>query len=390
MEQMTNKIRSIFHDRFETNPEIICSPGRVNLIGEHTDYNKGFVLPAAIDKYILLAMARNEQQKIRLYSVDMDSGYFETEVAREYKKAEINWSNYIIGVVDELEKAGHVIGGFDCVFGGNIPIGAGLSSSAALESGVVFGLNRLYDLGLTRLEMITIAMQAENRFVGVQCGIMDQFACINGKKNSVIKLDCSSLEFQRYPFDRKDIRIMLCDTKVRRELATSEYNIRREQCEEGVDTLRKYYPSINYLRDVSMPQLEKHEKDFDPVVYRRCCYVLLENSRVLKSCEDLMNQDFSSVGRRMYQSHYGLRDDYEVSCPELDILVKASESMEGVLGARMMGGGFGGCTINLVLHDKIDHIASNIEQYYHRQMGIMPDIHVVAIGEGTHLISGNS
>ncbi|MEX0680534.1 MAG: galactokinase [Balneolales bacterium] len=386
MNAFLKKIKYTFIQRFSENPLLIYSPGRVNLIGEHTDYNKGYVLPAAIDKMMILAMAPNDQNIIRLNAVDMDSGYMEIPVVPTFKKSDTVWANYILGVVDQLSKAGHRIGGFDCVFGGNIPIGAGLSSSAALECGMVFGLSELYHLDLSSLEMAQIAMKAENQFVGVQCGIMDQFASIHGEKNRVIKLDCRSLEFERFPFEREDIRIMLCDTKVRRELAGTEYNIRRQQCEDGAAILRKYDPSVQTLRDVSFSLLEKHRNILDPVVYRRCRYVLEENQRVLDGCEDLLKQDFVAFGKQMYQSHYGLRDDYEVSCDELDLLVEASQPMDHILGARMMGGGFGGCTINLVLHENLEQTANELREAYSNQTGYSPDIYVTSIGEGTHVI----
>ncbi len=385
--ELIKKIERSFRSRFRKDPLLIESPGRVNLIGEHTDYNHGFVLPAAIDRIIVLAMARNEQDLIRLHAADMDSGCVEIPVQNSYKKNDPGWANYVLGVVDQLAKAGHVTGGFDCVFGGNIPIGAGMSSSAALESGVVFGLSELFDLGLSRLEMTRIAQRAENHFVGVQCGIMDQFASLHGKKNCVIKLDCRSLDFELYPFDRDDVRIMLCDTNVRRELAGSEYNIRRQQCEEGAAALHKHDPSIHSLRDVSFSLLEEHKNDLDPVVYRRCRYVLEENRRVQMGCEDLSKNDFVSFGKRMYQSHYGLRDDYEVSCPELDLLVEAAEKQEGVLGSRMMGGGFGGCTINLVIQDRAEQVVEEITQYYHERMGTSPGVYIANIGDGTRLLS---
>ncbi|TVQ11765.1 MAG: galactokinase [Balneolaceae bacterium] len=390
MDELQDSVRSAYSGRFDNEPIMVCAPGRVNLIGEHTDYNKGFVLPAAIDKAIILAMSKNNLGLIRLLSVDMSPDYVEIPVAESYDKNEVSWANYLIGVVSELQKAGHRIGGFDCSFGGDVPIGAGLSSSAALESGVAFGLSDLFGLNLTKLEMTKIAMQAENNFVGVKCGIMDQFASLHGKKDSVIKLDCRSLGYEYYPFRWHDVRILLCDTMVRRTLAGSEYNIRRKQCEEGVAIIKKVYPEVNSLRDVTTEQLESQREKMDAVVYRRCLYVLNENKRVAAACEDLLSEDLKSFGEKMYQSHHGLKENYEVSCYELDVLVDATEGLDGVLGARMMGGGFGGCTINLVTISKLEETRASIRDYYFEKTGKEPGFHVVKIGNGTHLLTEDS
>lgn len=387
MNTLLTKIQDSYYRYFTGEPVLVHSPGRVNLIGEHTDYNKGFVLPAAIDKVIFLAMSRNNLGLIRLHSVDMEPDYFETPVADTYKKTGVDWADYIIGVADQLQKAGHDVGGFDCAFGGNIPIGAGLSSSAALEGGVVFGLSHLFDFDLSLLEMTKTAMRAENKFVGVQCGIMDQFASLHGKRGKAIKLDCRSLEYELYPFKWDHIRVLLCDSQVRRALAGSEYNVRRQQCEQGVDLISQTDPLVRSLRDVSFEQLDSHKEQMDEVVYRRCRYVLDENKRVADACTHLLDGDLTGFGQKMYRSHYGLRDDYEVSCRELDILVDATEQLDGVLGARMMGGGFGGCTINLVSMDKLDETVEQIRSYYLEKTGKEPGFHVVKIGEGTHLLT---
>jgi len=378
-------VRSGFLTYFTGNPLIICSPGRVNLIGEHTDYNMGFVLPAAIDKAIFLALVPNDKNMIRLHSTDMEPAYFETPITENYQKTGVNWADYIIGVVDQLQKAGHGVGGFDCAFGGDVPIGAGLSSSAALEGGIAFGLSELFNFGLTRLEMTKISMQAENQFVGVNCGIMDQFASLHGQNGSVIKLDCRSLDYKYYPFTWDSVRVLLCDTKVRRTLAGSEYNVRRAQCEAGVSVIQKTHNDVKSLRDVTLEMLKTHKNQMDAVVYRRCLYVINENTRVTTACEALVNNDLEGFGKQMYESHNGLSYNYEVSCSELDILVDATRSLEGVLGSRMMGGGFGGCTINLVTLDKLDESMAFIREYYKGKTGIEPGFHVVKIGQGTHI-----
>jgi galactokinase len=382
MENREKQLYDLFTGKFGSKPIIVQSPGRVNLIGEHTDYNDGFVLPAAIDKKIVLAMAPNNRKQIRLIAADLDQEEFETAISDSYQQSDLGWPNYILGVVDQLQKAGFTVGGFDCVFGGNIPIGAGLSSSAALEGGVVSGLAELFDIELSRMEMAKLGQRAENQFVGVQCGIMDQFANLHGKAGSVIRLDCRSMEYTHYPFERDDIAILLCDTNVRRELATSEYNIRRKQCEDGVEVLQKYDPAVKSLRDVTEDLLEKHKGELDPVVYNRCRYVVEENRRVLDACDYLLEGDVQSFGKKMYESHAGLRDLYEVSCRELDVLVEATEKIDEVLGSRMMGGGFGGCTINLVQESEVDNVISRIKNHYVKKVDSSPDFYIAKISEG--------
>ena len=382
MKNREKQIFELFAKNFGSKPIIIHSPGRVNLIGEHTDYNDGFVLPAAIDKKIVMAMAPNSENLIRLVAADLEQEKFETAISQTYENSDSGWPNYILGVVDQLQKSGFTVGGFDCIFGGDIPIGAGLSSSAALEGGVVSGLAELFDIELSRMEMAQLGQRAENQFVGVQCGIMDQFANLHGKAGSVIRLDCRSLEFTHYPFQRDDIAILLCDTNVRRELATSEYNIRRKQCEDGVKILQKFDPSVKSLRDVSEELLEMHKDEFDSVVYNRCRYVVEENRRVLDACNYLLEGDIQSFGEKMVESHTGLRDLYEVSCRELDVLVEATEEIDEVLGSRMMGGGFGGCTINLVQENEIDRVIQRIKNHYEKEIGAPADFHIARISEG--------
>lgn len=384
MKKRSEIILSLFKKHFTGEPVLVRSPGRINLIGEHTDYNDGFVLPAAIDKYILFAMAPNGIDKIRLVSADMDQAY-ETGIADHYQKAGQSWANYILGVVDQVQKKGKPVKGFDCVFGGNIPIGAGLSSSAALEGGVLFGLNELFRLDLSPLEIALMAQAAENQFVGVQCGIMDQFASIHGKEGHALKLDCRTLDFSLFPVKTDIVDILLCDTKVHRELATSEYNVRRSQCEQGVKTLQEHESGIQKLRDVSHKLLESYKNEMAEIVYLRCRFVVNENQRVLDACDDLENGNIESFGQRMYESHYGLRDEYEVSCRELDLLVEITENLDSVLGARMMGGGFGGCTINLVKKGNMQEVKDTIAGIYRANLNSDVEFYEVNISEGTGL-----
>lgn len=382
----SNNIIAEFRNRFGSLPIIVESPARVNLIGEHTDYNDGFVMPAAIDKMIILALAPNNQNRMRLFAADMKQTEFEIGMSDQFEKSGMGWPDYILGVVDQLQKRGYHVGGFDCLFGGDIPIGAGLSSSAALEGGILTGLSALFDLKLSTLQMAKMGQKAENQFVGVQCGIMDQFANLHGKTGRVIRLDCRSLEYSFFPFEREDISILLCDTKVRRELASSEYNMRRKQCEEGVRILREFDPTIRSLRDVKHKFLEYRRDALPGVVYNRCRYVLDENQRVLDACNNLLEGDFESFGKKMYRSHYGLRDLYEVSCRELDVLVDATESLDAVLGSRMMGGGFGGCTINLVLENKIETVTDQIDCHYKTDLEKPVEFYVAKIGKGASVL----
>jgi len=389
MNDLTGKVKKEFQQRFTDECILIKSPGRVNLIGEHTDYNDGFVLPAAVDKSIILAMNDNGSDQCRLYALDKKDSY-ESDISGDIQRSEKGWPNYLLGVIDQLKKHGYELDGFDCVFGGDVPIGAGMSSSAALEGGVLFGLTRLFDLDIPPVEMAQIAQKAENEFVGVQCGIMDQFVSLNGKAGHALKLDCRSLDYEYYPFDRDDIHIILCDTQVRRELASSEYNVRRSQCEEGVQVLQEWNSDIESLRDVDLSFLLKHEPDMDDTIFKRCKYVVEENMRVTKACNDLQKGDLNSFGQRMFQSHLGLSLEYEVSCEELDVLVEIARDIQGVLGARMMGGGFGGCTINLVKEEQVDSFKAQIAEAYSQKTGKEVKIYQTRVSGGTHLVASEN
>ncbi|MDX1618481.1 MAG: galactokinase [Balneolaceae bacterium] len=381
------KVRERFQERFDGDPILVRSPGRVNLIGEHTDYNDGFVLPAAIDKVIMVAIAPNGRGKVNLVSIDMDDLY-SCQLSDPIEKSGKGWPDYILGAVDQLREAGYPVGGFDCVFGGNIPIGAGLSSSAALEGGILYGLSSIFGLGIPTLEMARMGQRTENEFVGVQCGIMDQFVNIHGEDGHVLKLDCRSLDYELYPFDEDDLHIVLCDTGIRRELASSEYNIRRRQCEQGVEILKDFDPEVSSLRDVSLDLLETHGSRLPDPIYRRCLYVLQENDRVEKCCRALLDDDIEAFGRNMYHSHAGLRDLFEVSCRELDLLVDQARESDGVIGARMMGGGFGGCTINLVKESALDRFSRHIRDAYSDEIGREVEIYLTRIGAGTRTVPG--
>lgn len=383
----TLKIRKIaqkFEQLFNSPPLIIRSPGRINLIGEHTDYNEGFVLPAAIDKEIFLAFAKNDLEKCRIFSYDYEE--MNTFSLRDFAPVPKGWINYITGVVAQLQNAGYPIQGFDCVFGGTIPIGAGLSSSAALENGVCLGLSELFNLNLDKMSMIKYSQKAEHEYAGVACGIMDQFASMMGKANHAIRLDCRSLEFTYFPLNLGNYQFILCDTKIEHALADTAYNQRRTECETGVRVVQKRFTSAKSLRDLSFEMLEQVKPELSAKVYDRCSYVLEENQRLLQSCEMLDSGDLESFGKQMYASHDGLSNQYEVSCTELDFLVEFTRSRTEVLGARMMGGGFGGCTLNLVEKSQRESFERDITAAYNQRFNHAPALYEVNVVDGTSRI----
>lgn len=373
-----------FQDNFLGEPLLVRSPGRINLIGEHTDYNKGFVLPAAIDKAIYFAFSKRNDDKIALVSLDLNDT-FESSISELSKRGK--WSDYILGVVEQFQKNGYEIGGFNCVFGGDIPQGAGLSSSAALENGIGFGLKTLFDIDIEPIALVKLSQKAENQFVGVQCGIMDQFASMMGKENQVIRLDCDSLEYAYKPIALDGMKILLLNTNVHHSLASSEYNTRRQQCEAGVKILQENGLPIESLRDATIEMIEQYIKPINSVVYNRCKYIIEEKERLLDGCEDLEKGDVASFGAKMFRTHEGLSKEYEVSCKELDYLVESVKDNPNVLGARMMGGGFGGCTINIVKEDAIEDIVADLKPKYKEAMGLDLEYYVAVISGGTSLIS---
>lgn len=375
---------SRFHDIFNAEPIVTRSPGRVNIIGEHTDYNQGFVLPAAIDKSIYVAVSKREDDQIHLYANEFDEALtFQMDALKPTKE---KWPDYILGVVDQLQKTKYETGGFNLLLDGEVPIGAGLSSSAAVECATVFALNELFSLNLAKLEMVHIAQKAEHNFAGVMCGIMDQFASMFGQRDHVIKLDCRSLEYEYVPLNLQGIKIVLLDTNVKHSLSSSAYNTRREQCEQGVAWVREQLPEINSLRDINMKILDDFVAPKDQLIYTRCRYVVKENKRLLEACRDLKNGDIPALGKKMFETHEGLSKQYEVSCRELDFLVEAVKDNPSVLGARMMGGGFGGCTINLVREEHIEQLTDSLSRSYQKAMQLDLSVYVVKIENGTGLL----
>jgi galactokinase len=382
---MIKEITSKFTDLYNYNPLLFRSPGRINIIGEHTDYNEGFVLPAAIDKELIFAVYPNTVKTLRAFAFDLDK-YTEIPIQNIQKQLENNWVNYLTGIIYQLSKRNINIDGIDVVVGGNIPIGAGLSSSAAMECGFVFALNSIFSLELKTIEMVKMAQMAEHEFAGVMCGIMDQFAVMHGKEKMVMKLDCRSLDFRYEPLDLKDHTILLCDTKVKHNLASSEYNIRRQECEEGVKIVAKNIPDVLSLRDVSLEQLEICKSEMNPTVYSRCKFVIEENLRLDKTCNALEKNDIATVGNMLYGSHDGLKNMYSVSCSELDQLVEIAQNTQGVAGARMMGGGFGGCTITILHKEAVPDFKNKVNELYYRKNGISESFYEVRIREGTSQI----
>ncbi|MFP4089666.1 MAG: galactokinase [Cyclobacteriaceae bacterium] len=381
-------IKDKFLELYQSEPVIVRSPGRVNLIGEHTDYNGGFVLPAAINKEIVFAIAPNQGKSCSVYARNVqETEEFELDKIRRSDNA---WANYVLGVVDQLQKEGHELGGFNCVFGGDIPQGAGMSSSAALECGLALGLNEVFSLGLDRKQIAQICQKAENDFVGVKCGIMDQFANLFSKESHVIKLDCDSLAYEYYPFQTDGYKLVLLDTQLNHELSSSRYNERRKECNTGLKQLQEQNGNLKSLREVSLKMIKEYQKTMDEVPYRRCRYVIEENQRVEDACRFLKEGNLEAFGQKMYESHQGLSRDFEVSCEELDFLVEQTLDNEDVLGARMMGGGFGGCTINLVKENALVEMTIDIEQAYQQRFRSELKVYIANIVDGAEIIRMHS
>ena len=396
-------IRSHFLNHFNDEPAfIVKSPGRINLIGEHIDYNHGFVLPAAIDKFIEVAIGKRTDGTIHMVAVDL--GQTILLPMHNLTPHATVWVNYIIGVVDQVLNTENNVasiennvakikdefnGGFNICVQGNIPLGAGLSSSAALECAVLFALNELYSLSFTKMQMALMAQSAEHTFAGVHCGLMDMFASLHGEKNKAILLDCDSLAFTYYPLALNDYSIVLFDTQIKHALASSEYNTRRLECERGLKLIQEKYPTVKTFRDISIEQVETCLASNDingSKVYQRCKYVVEEMQRVQLAVQNLEKSDMKAFGKKMFETHKGLSNLYEVSCPELDFLVEAVSNNENVLGARMMGGGFGGCTINIIKKSAVEEITKALTASYAQLMHKELAVYITSIEEGTHLV----
>ena len=378
--KLVNKVKNSFKDQFKTKPLIVFSPGRINLIGEHTDYNDGFAFPAAINKGIALAISKSALNVSKVYAINKEELYeFTTENIKPLLDG--GWRNYVLGVVAELQNLGKKLGNFNSVFAGNIPGGAGMSSSAALENSFVYGLNDLFELGLTKNEMILVSQKAEHNFAGVKCGIMDQYASMFGVKKSALLLDCRTIESKPYKIDFKEYKLMLINTNVKHDLSESAYNDRREVCEKISSLLQ-----ISALRDASKENLDELIGKISDEEYQKALYIINENNRVKQFSEAINKDDIAALGDLLYQSHEGLSTKYKVSCEELDFLVDSAKECPNVLGARMMGGGFGGCTINLVKKHEFKVFKKDIARKFRNKFKKECSAYSVKLSKGTKIV----
>ena len=383
---MKEKISQKFQELFNTTGVFFASPGRINLIGEHTDYNGGFVFPGAIDKGMIAEIKPNGTGKVRAFAIDLND-YAEFGLTEE-DAPKASWARYIFGVCREIIKRGGNIQGFDTVFAGDVPLGAGMSSSAALESTYAFALNELFDLNIDKFELAKIGQSTEHNYCGVNCGIMDQFASVFGQKGHLIRLDCRLLEYKYYPFDPEaaGYKLVLLDSVVKHELASSAYNKRRQSCENVVAAIKRNHPEVDFLRDADMDMLNEVKADVSAEDYMRAEYVIEEIQRVLDVCDALEKGDYETVGEKMYGTHHGMSKLYEVSCEELDFLNDIAKEC-GVTGSRVMGGGFGGCTINLVKADKYDAFVEKAFAEYTKKFGHAPKLYDVVISDGARRLA---
>jgi len=383
---MKEKLRAEFIERHKIEPEIIVrSPGRVNIIGEHTDYNNGFVLPASIDKAAYMAISLRDDDQIHLLAKDLNET-FSISIPELKPIGDVSWPNYILGAVAQFQKKNIPLKGFNAILTSDVPIGAGLSSSAAVECATVFALNELLQTNLSKIEMVLMAQKAEHEYAGVFCGVMDQFASVMGKRDHVIKLDCRSLEYEYVPFNLDGIKILLLNTNVKHSLASSEYNTRRLECEQAVAWIKEQQPEINSLRDATEEMLDKYVLPKDSLIDQRSRFVVQEIDRLHKGCNDLVKGDINALGKKMFETHNGLSKMYGVSCKELDFMVDLVRNNDAVIGARMMGGGFGGCTINLVKEDAIDELVDMVKTAYEKEMELPLTYYIASIENGTSII----
>jgi galactokinase len=372
-----------FHASFGSVPQVFRAPGRVNLIGEHTDYNDGLVMPAAIPFETQVAMARRTDRLLWIRSLNLDADYqvmLPENLANSVPPRTNTWSDYVVGVAVTLGRAGLPVGGVDILVQGSVPLGSGLSSSASLEVAVAQGLLGIHGIDMPPMRIAQLCQQSENEFVGARCGLMDQFAAVFGRAGHALYFDCRTLEHAPLPLG--GAALVVCNTMVHHQLAGGEYNRRREECETGASALAQRLSGIRSLRDVELRDLMQAEKFLDPVIFRRCRHVLSENARVEAMRDALIAGRLNDAGRLMQASHVSLRDDYQVSCAELDLMVNLAAEMKGVYGARMTGGGFGGCTVNLVRHEDVEHMMQFVGAEYERRTGRRPEIYRCEAADG--------
>jgi len=376
---------AFFEKTFGSAPQkIVLSPGRINIIGEHVDYNDGYVLPAAIDKIICFAFEKNNSSKSKVIAIDLNE-QFEIDLTQEIQLTDVVWTNYIRGVIKQLQDNGFSFEGFNCVFSSNIPVGSGLSSSAALECGMLFGIAALYNLTINKVDIALMGQKAEH-WVGINCGIMDQFSSVHGLENKVIKLDCNTLEFEYHDANFKDYSLVLFDSNVKHSLFTSEYNTRRVECEEGLSIIKNNFPEVKSFRDCTEEQVLSIRDKMNETVFKRVHFVVKEIKRVTKACEALDNGNIELLGQLLFETHYGLSQEYAVSCEELDMLVDTAKADDNVIGSRLMGGGFGGCTINLIKKGHENEVKNKFANLYLDIFGIELKFYDVKIANGTTLL----
>jgi len=387
--QKTNLTARDLHAKFfrlyGTQPECIQAPGRVNLIGEHTDYNDGFVLPAAIQFHTTIAIAPRPDQQLVVFSENY-SEQVELDLQQLPAEPRRHWIDYVVGVASKLAERGIRVRGASLLIDGDVPQGAGLSSSASLEVAVCQALLEMAQETMEGAQMALLCQRAENEFVGARCGIMDQFVSVHGQKDHALLLDCRSLAYRHQPIP-EEVRLVICNTMVRHRLAGGEYNQRRRECELAAQSFSRLVPGVTALRDVSMEQFEKYGTALPEIVRKRCRHVITENARVIEAAEALTRQDLPQFGQLMKESHISLRDDFEVSCRELDTMVELADQIDGVYGARMTGGGFGGCTINLVRSDRVDAFEVQVTEGYEKAVGARPEIYVCTAADGVRLLA---
>jgi galactokinase len=373
-----------FKSRFNGRYLLVRSPGRINLLGEHTDYNLGFVWPAAIDKAAYFAVSPRTDGHCRIYSVNLNQA---VEFSLHHlQKSDLKWPNYLLGVIDQALEQKLPLSGFDCTFGSDIPLGAGLSSSAALCTGLAFALNELNQWGLDRLSLAQMGQKSENNFVGVQCGIMDQYVNVFGQAGRVLCLDCCSMTHRSIPFADSSVELLLINSNVSHSLASSGYNQRRAECAAGISNIAQFYPQVQSLRDVTSAMLQTVAEKLDPLIFRRCRSIVWQNEQQPDALAALENHDMITFGRLMNTTHRSLSEDYQVSCPELDFLAATALSDPAVLGARMMGGGFGGCTINLIRTAASQRVSALILEKYKKKFSLDATVIPVKIGPGTTVV----
>lgn len=385
---LPHEVQAAFVELFDSEPLMIRAPGRINLIGEHTDYNEGFVMPAAVDKEVFFGIAASRDQTSSIFSCNYNE-MFAVDLDDLKPVTSPQWVNYLLGVLAQLRERGIPLRPFSCVFGGNIPPGAGMSSSAAIECGFGVAVSVLNGIDVPKMDLVRMAQWAEHNYVGVKCGIMDQFASMMGKAGHVAVLDCRSLKYEYAPVDLKNCQIILCDTKVKHSLVDSEYNTRRAECESGVNTIAKYRAGVRSLRDVTLDDLNKHREELEGKVYQRCKYVVQEIARVQDAASDLFDGNLEEFGKKMFETHEGLSQLYEVSCEELDFLVAEARRQPGVIGGRMMGGGFGGCTVNLVKKAFVEEFITRMTARYREAFGIEMAYYKVNLVDGVSTVEPN-